>query len=130
MSCGCNKGIKPAQEKKIEAKPLKNLFDAANTQQNKLKWIFDGAKKLYLCLEGKIIYTDDQIRDHRRICGECEYSTKNENGKLNLTSQCMAINPETGEKCGCVLLCKTSVDEKGCPLKKWPVKLSIERKEF
>lgn len=105
--------------------PLKNLLKAASTQSDKIKWFRDGANGIIKCLTEDVAYTDEDIQKNRDICRNCQHSTKGKGDKLNMTSQCMAINPDTGEVCGCFILCKTQNGE--CPLRKWnTIKITIE----
>lgn len=109
--------------------PLKNLINAAKTQNNKIKWFKDGVSGIVKCLTEDIAYTDEDIQKNRDICRECPHSTKGKNNTLTMTSQCMGINPDTGEVCGCFILCKTQNGE--CPLSKWStIKITIEKNDI
>lgn len=112
MGCNCGRNKPEA----IENKPLANLKEALVAQPNKVKWFLDGASKLYKAATGETIYSDADITSNRDICRGCEFASKT-NGKLTMTSQCMAIDPETNAPCGCFILAKTQ--QGVCPLKNW-----------
>lgn len=97
---------------------FKNLRQAALQQPDKLLWFKDGISKIIKCLKGKTLYFDEDIQKNRDVCRECQYSTKDSNGKLTLKSQCMAPDPEKNNApCGCFIVCKTQTGF--CPQKKW-----------
>lgn len=96
-----------------------NLINAAKSQSNKIKWFRDGVSGIIKCMEGQTLYSDKDIQINRDVCSGCEFATdKSENGKLRMTSQCMAPDPENNNApCGCFLICKTQTGS--CPQKKW-----------
>ena len=95
---------------------VKNLFDAASQQPDKIKWFKDGVTGIFKCLVGDVKYSDANIISNRDICRQCPHSTKTD-GKLTKKSQCAAIDPKTNAPCMCIILCKTQSGD--CPLKKW-----------
>ena len=107
------KHIKPENNKGV----IGNLLSAAKSQNNKIKWFKDGVSGIIKCLKEDVLYTDLDIQKERDVCRDCEYSTKDKNGRLTQTSQCMGIDPNTGASCGCFILCKTQAGT--CPLEKW-----------
>ena len=103
-----------------------NIIGAGVSQSKPFHWFKDGIKGLIKCMGMKSIYTDEEIQINRDICRDCEHSTKNNEGKLYVYSQCMAPDPKkNGEKCGCFITCKTQVDK--CPLEKF-VPITINNK--
>lgn len=102
---------------------VKNLTEAVIQQPNKLKWFKNGVSGIIKCLDSNSIYTDEEIQENRKQCQNCEFSTKNEAGKLNMKSQCMAPDPNNeNAPCGCFILCKTQSDS--CPIKKFAPKIT------
>jgi len=152
MACGgCNKGpsLFRKRNKDVDNKPsvvsrnnnnnisisevsvnpkqsvIRNLIKAASSQPNAIKWFRDGVSGIIKCLEGNVLYTDSEISENRQVCQDCEFSTKNDKGKLTLSSQCMAPDPERGgAPCGCFIVCKTQSGS--CPIHKW-VHLTINK---
>lgn len=121
MGCSsCGKKIVNALAAPIKA--TTNLVTAAVQQPDVIKWVKDGTTGLLKCLEGKTLYTDQEIVKNREMCRNCEHATKVD-GKLKSTSQCMAPDPETKVPCGCFIVCKTQTDK--CPLNKFtPITIS------
>ena len=107
-TCGGNKN---------KNNPVSNLIQAAKQQPDKIKWFKDGINGLMKCMDQQTSYTDEEIKANRKTCAECPYSTKNSEGKLTATSQCMAIDPETKAPCACFIICKTQSGK--CPIGKW-----------
>jgi hypothetical protein len=103
---------------------FKNLKIAMGSQKSPFQWFKDGAAGIIKCITHTQSYPDEQIKSNRDTCRKCEFATKDENGKITLKSQCMAIDPTTGEVCGCFIVCKTQNDK--CPLNKW-VDLTISK---
>lgn len=115
MGCGCGKN----KAESINNGVIKNMIEAGAKQPGKIKWFKDGINGLIKCLEGKSIYSDEDIQKNRDTCRLCEFSSRNTDGKINLSSQCMAPDPaKNNAPCGCFIVCKTSQDPK-CPLGKW-----------
>lgn len=115
------KKIEPDNDKFKGTKPngiFSNLVAAGANQNNKVAWFFDGVAGIAKCIAGKTIYSDQEIKDNRQSCKDCEFATgKDKDGNLTIRSQCMAIDPSTGAACGCVILCKTQSSH--CPINKW-----------
>lgn len=117
--------IRPKFEKASEDRlknmkqiPVQNLITAAKSQKQPFKWFRDGLNGIIKCLNSETIYSDEDIQKNRDACRECEFSTKNEKGDLNMKSQCMGPDPKLNNApCGCFLLCKTQSGH--CPLNKW-----------
>ncbi len=106
MGCGCGKN-KPEP---INNGVIKNMLEAGSKQINKVQWFKDGITGIIKCIEGKTLYSDEDIKINRDTCRKCEFSSKNSDGKLSLSSQCMRPIPEKdGAPCGCFLTCKTQV---------------------
>ncbi len=130
--CGGNKP-QPMFRSELTNKPTQvqnkgvvgNLIKAGVSQSKPFHWFKDGLNGIIKCMGLKSIYKEDQIQANRDACRECEHSTKNEDGKLYVYSQCMAPDPEKdGAPCGCFITCKTQVSK--CPLNKW-VTLTIDK---
>lgn len=134
-SCGGNNYPKPtfpglAQEApKAIIKPKSmagNFVEAASQQPNKFKWFRDGITGIVKCLTGNSIYSDEDIVKNRDVCRGCEHSTK-QDGKMNIKSQCMAVDPATNAPCACPIVCKTQSGK--CPLNKWVhITLTVKNK--
>ncbi len=109
MACGsCGKAA---------LRTIRNLGSIAKQSNEPFKWILTGVKGIIKCIEGKTIYSDEEIQRNRDVCRQCEFATKTD-GKLTLQSQCMAPDPKMGgQPCGCFITCKTQVDV--CPLGKF-----------
>lgn len=127
MGCsGCNKNQKfkpifkdlPNEKKIISNNIINNTAEAFKKQTDKFQWFRDGITGIVKCLTGNTLYSDDDIIKNRNICRECEYSTKDSNGKITTSSQCMAPDPKNNNiPCGCFIVCKTQSSK--CPLEKW-----------
>ena len=127
MACGGCGGSKKTNFAEKATNVVKNLAKAVVQQPNTIKWFKDGVTGIIKCIEGKTLYSDEQIVKQRDVCRECENSTKID-GKLTGTSQCMAVDPETGAPCACFIICKTQTGT--CPLNKWAnLTISIKDKE-
>lgn len=121
---GCSScGSKVLNKAKQMGSVVSTLTKAVLSQPDKIKWFKDGASGLLKCIEGKTLYSDKEIVKNRDICRQCEFSTKVDN-KLVATSQCQVKDPDTGEICGCFILCKTQTDK--CPINKF-VPLTISQ---
>lgn len=106
---------------------LSNLVKAAKSQPDKVRWFKDGVTGIAKCLGHKTTHSDEQISHNREVCRNCEFSTKNSQGKLTMSSQCMAPDPNNNNApCGCFIICKTQNDQ--CPLGKW-TQLTIKNNE-
>lgn len=118
-SCGQNSGPRPMFGGGPEKKNVVgNLLKAANDNPDKIGWFKDGISGLIKCVIGEKPYTDEEIQKNRDICRECPHSTKNEEGKITMKSQCMGPDPlKNGAACGCFILCKSQVGK--CPIGKW-----------
>lgn len=133
MGCCGNNGPKPMFDNKPGGAPkvvnrgvVGNLINAGVSQTKPFHWFKDGLKGIIKCMGLKAIYKDEQIQANRDVCRDCEHSTKNDEGKLYVYSQCMAPDPKKdGAACGCFITCKTQVDK--CPQEKWAL-LSINGK--
>jgi len=145
MGCGCSKNrgspdnvpLKPMFKEDRVSKadypetkngPVKNLIKAGLQQPDKTKWFLTGVKNLGKAILGDNIYTEDDVRNNIDICRGCEFSTKNESGRLTVNSQCMAKDPATGAPCGCFIKAKARTDV--CPLNKWTsVPLTVNKQK-
>ena len=95
-----------------------NLLKAGNENPDKVGWFKDAITGIFKCAIGGGTYTDEEIQKNRDICRDCQYSTKNEENKITMKSQCMGPDPmKNGAPCGCFILCKTQVGK--CPMGKW-----------
>jgi hypothetical protein len=126
MGCGCGgKKVKEAAKQVVAA--TKNLVKASIEQPDKIRWFKDGLTGILKCIDGQTLYSDEVIVQNRNICRECEFSSKTD-GKLTATSQCMAVDPETGAPCGCFIICKTQTGK--CPVEKWAnLTISVSKTE-
>lgn len=114
-SCSKNK----EQAKPVLGSPLnnitgvaKNLSAAATSNPDVFRWFRDGLSGIVKCVLGQQRYSDADIVKNRDVCRGCEYSTKTEDGKLTVQSQCMRPDPtKNNAPCGCFITCKTQVGE-------------------
>lgn len=106
--CDCNK-----------KNTISNLMDAAKSQVKPFKWFKDGITGLVKCITSESNATVETIKHRRDVCRSCEFVTKSDKGDLITLSQCMAVDPATGQKCGCFITCKTQLENEKCPLGKW-----------
>lgn len=115
---GCNSCQKKKSVVSSAVRAGRNLINAGKKQPDKLHWFKDGVSGLLKCFQHKTIYTDSQIQQNRDVCRKCEFATKDDNGELTLSSQCMAPDPNNNNApCGCFILCKSQSGQ--CDLKKW-----------
>lgn len=113
MSCCGKKNIVPPtfnavpEPKKIQNNPIRNLTEAATKQPDRFKWFRDGISGIIKCFTNAI-YSDKDIVNNRNTCSNCEYSSKNDNNKLTIQSQCMRPDPsKNNAPCACFIVCKT-----------------------
>lgn len=89
---------------------MKNLGAAAVSNPNAFRWFRDGITGIVKCVLGQQAYSDADIVKNRDVCRNCEFATKDGNGKLTNQSQCMRPDPEKNNApCGCFITCKTQV---------------------